>query len=125
MGERQQAPLKPALTGPSSMRVASVGFLRRGQLGRAACGLFGAVRPGAHSSRTSRTQVATVFSCTRKTKATCAKLWPSMTARMARKYLTWRNVAEVLGSLQVALHFFTVGGRHGKTNAAHRDFPPQ
>src|SRR5688572_30144204 len=35
------------------------------------------------------------------------------------------QVGEVLGSLQVALHFFTVGGRNGKTNAAHRDFPPQ
>ena len=35
------------------------------------------------------------------------------------------QMAEVLGRLQVALHFFTVGGRNGKTNAAHRDFPPQ
>ena len=33
--------------------------------------------------------------------------------------------AEVLSRLQVALHFFTVGCRDGKTNVAHRDFPPQ
>jgi hypothetical protein len=34
------------------------------------------------------------------------------------------HVAEVLSRLQVALHFFTVGDRDGKTNVAHRDFPP-
>jgi hypothetical protein len=35
------------------------------------------------------------------------------------------QMAHVLGCLQVALHYFTVGGRDGKTNVAHRDFPPQ
>src|SRR4029450_4858856 len=35
---------------------------------------------------------AMVFSCTRKVKATWAKLCPSMTAWMARQYLTWRSL---------------------------------
>src|SRR5262249_23201797 len=35
------------------------------------------------------------------------------------------QVAKVLGRLQVVLHCFTVGGRDGKTYAAHRDVPPQ
>ena len=35
------------------------------------------------------------------------------------------QVASVLGSLQVALYFFTIGCRDGKTKAAHRDVPPQ
>jgi hypothetical protein len=33
------------------------------------------------------------------------------------------QVAQVLSSLQVALHFFTRGSRDGKTKVAHRDFP--
>jgi hypothetical protein len=32
-------------------------------------------------------------------------------------------VAEVLGCLHVALYFFTVRGRDGKTNGARRGFP--
>ena len=35
------------------------------------------------------------------------------------------QAAKVLGRLQVALHYFTVGDRDGKTYAAHRAFPPQ
>src|SRR5215510_4472042 len=96
----------------------------------------------------------TVFSCTRKATATCAKLWPSMTARIARRYLTWRrfprcclrftmsssdrkevehqlktaqhlgNLRQVLGRLQLVFHFFTIRGRHGKTQAAPGDVPP-
>src|SRR5215216_3800303 len=33
-----------------------------------------------------------VFSCTRKTSATSATLRPSPTARMARRYVTWRKL---------------------------------
>jgi hypothetical protein len=42
-----------------------------------------------------------------------------------KEILDLAQMAEVLGRLQMALHFFTVGGRNGKTNAAHRAFPPQ
>src|SRR5262245_22000278 len=34
------------------------------------------------------------------------------------------EVPQVLGCLQLAFHFFTIRGRHGKTHAAHRDVPP-
>src|SRR4030095_13826877 len=34
------------------------------------------------------------------------------------------QVACALGCLQLAFHFFTIRGRHGKTHAAHRDVPP-
>ena len=35
------------------------------------------------------------------------------------------QAAKVLSSLQVALYYFMVGDRDGKTDAAHRDVPPQ
>jgi hypothetical protein len=35
------------------------------------------------------------------------------------------DVAKALGCLQATLYFFTIGCRDGKTDAAHRDVPPQ
>src|SRR5205085_11355557 len=34
------------------------------------------------------------------------------------------QLAEALRSLHTALHCFTIGSRHGKTKATHRDVPP-
>ena len=108
MGERQQAPLNPALTGPSSIHVARVAFCVGVSLGGRPVGFVRGVSWSPEQQNVEN-HVATVFACTRKTKATWAKLWPSTTARMASRYLTRRQLATVLGRLQVVLHGFTVG----------------
>src|SRR5262249_19928080 len=90
-GERQQALLNPAFSGPSSMRGARAAMCVGVSLGGRPVG-FGRGAPWIPSQQNPRTQAATVFSCTRKTTATSAKLRPSPTARMARRYLTWRQL---------------------------------
>ena len=44
-----------------------------------------------------------------------------MTARIARRYLTWRRWPRCWAVFKLVFHFFTIRGRHGKTHAAHRD----
>src|SRR5919106_4011453 len=91
MGERQQAPLKPALLGPSSSRVARAAFCVGVSLGGRPVG-FRRGAPWSPAPQNLRTQAPTVCSCPRKTTATSAKLRPSPTARMARRYLLWRKL---------------------------------
>jgi hypothetical protein len=42
----------------------------------------------------------------------------------SEEILDLAQVPQVLSRLQVVFHFFTIRGRHGKTQAAHRDVPP-
>src|SRR5262249_15793280 len=100
------------------------GFLRRGQFGRAAGGLrtWRGLEPiAAKRGKPSRDGLLVQA----QDQGDLGKALAVQDREDGEEMVDLAQAAKELGRRRVALHFFTVGGRDGKTYAAHRDFPPQ